>query len=168
MRILKFISISIVTFASLTACMQTKKNAYVPFKYIKSVDAGFQQVGDWALICTGGVPNDVGRSRPKQCRMEKYNFLSVVNISAQGESVRTTGGSDPTCSTSARHAAVDQVPIDDLSTQEQITLLKAGLDFARETQSAWPTCYVSIEKTSLQSFSQAYDALKLRWEKFRD
>ncbi len=162
----KFKTIFFVTMSIALASCQTPTNK--PIDPAKISDPGWQQVGDWKIYCSGGTPNAVGQiTIAKNCRIEKYNFLSVVKINASGEYVLGGRSSGGPCGFGARHSAVDGVPIEMMSTKEQISRLKSGSTFARETQSAWPYCSVTIEQTKLGGFTEAYAILLNRWEQFK-
>lgn len=136
--------------------------------YLKSQDPGLRQIDDWFVICLGGKRNAVGRvSLQKHCRLEKGNRLALVWVDNRGIRVRTSLSYGSPCQTSALHAGVDGEPIEYLPVEKQIQMMKVGGVFARETQSAWPDCWISIEKTNLTRFVDAYQVLIDRWAAFK-
>ena len=137
-------------------------------RYLKSEDPGLRWVGDWTVICLGGQPNAVGRVELRgHCRIQKYDFTAVARIDRDGPAIITARPAHTPCDFFARHAAVDQQPIEDLSLSDQVARLSTGRVFARERQEPWPYCTIRVEQTSLADFAEAYTAMLDRWQTFQ-
>lgn len=141
-------------------------------------DPDVRGVGNWLVVCTGGETNSVGQiPEPKRCRIEvagdiwdtKMLAKPIVEVDSGG--VRVVYGlrlwMSP-CHAKPVHAGVDSVSIDGLSGEESVRAMRVGKVLARETQAAWPYCWIEIEETPLDGFSRAYDVMIERWSTFRD
>lgn len=125
------------------------------------------QSGGWTIVCLGGKKDMTGQvPLAAHCRVEKYDFLSLVRVDAQG--VHTNiWPIDSLCGDRFQHVGVDGTSIERRPLAEQLQLMRTGWVFGREKPVLWPDCWRSeVEETSLAGFAQAFDIMMARWQRF--
>jgi hypothetical protein len=127
----------------------------------------YTEVGNgWIVVCIGGQKNALGEvDIPANCRLEKADFVAVIQISRNGTNLRSNPIEDP-CELRTQKAAVDGSQIHGLSVSSQIKALSKGKKFARSAMVNWPECRDSIESTNLTGFSFAYSILLKNWKAY--